>query len=142
VRSGATRLHRTQKGCAFLGRLTQTLYSLVRNPDLLPPHMPPGEAPRGAVPSDKKKLAHINTYGSLPNFYVDFPFHCRDCGIEQIWTAELTKRPKVIFGRLLYVVGHVDRNLNPVERMEYNKAFKCVPACGLHRTRAVHAPLN
>ena len=26
VRSGTARLHRTQKGCALLGRLTKTLY--------------------------------------------------------------------------------------------------------------------
>ena len=33
--------------------------------------MPPGEAPYGAVAADRAKLAHINTYGDLPEFYVD-----------------------------------------------------------------------
>ncbi|NTW56665.1 MAG: hypothetical protein HGB20_06440 [Chlorobiaceae bacterium] len=37
--------------------------------------------------SDKSKLAHINTYVQLPEFYIDMPFTCRDCGKEEIWKA-------------------------------------------------------
>lgn len=48
-----------------------------------PNHLPPG-----AVRADHDKLMHINTYGELPGFYIDKPFICRDCGIEQIWTAK------------------------------------------------------
>src|SRR5258708_40282928 len=33
-----------------------------------------------AVPADHTKLSHINTYGSLPEFYLDQPFTCRKCG--------------------------------------------------------------
>ena len=33
-----------------------------------------------AVPADHSKLSHINTYGSLPEFYLDAPFVCRECG--------------------------------------------------------------
>jgi hypothetical protein len=40
-----------------------------------------------AVPADRSKLAHINTYGDLPEFYLDRPFRCRDCGKEEIWKA-------------------------------------------------------
>lgn len=50
----------------------------------------PKEAQRqhpSALPADPSKLDHINTYGSLPEFYIDKRFHCRDCGKEEIWKA-------------------------------------------------------
>lgn len=59
----------------------------MKNGPLLPPHMPAGEAPPGAVAADQARLDHINTYGDLPEFYVDYPFTCRDCGKEQVWSA-------------------------------------------------------
>jgi hypothetical protein len=40
-----------------------------------------------AIPADTSKLAHINTYGSLPEYYVDQPFSCRKCGKWEIWKA-------------------------------------------------------
>jgi len=40
-----------------------------------------------AVPVDHNKLKHINTYGSLPDFYIDRPFVCRNCGKREIWKA-------------------------------------------------------
>lgn len=40
-----------------------------------------------AVPADHDKLKHINTYGSLPDFYIDLPFVCRNCGKREIWKA-------------------------------------------------------
>lgn len=40
-----------------------------------------------ALPADPAKLAHINTYGSLPEFYIDRPFVCRRCGKREIWRA-------------------------------------------------------
>ena len=40
-----------------------------------------------AVPADPDRLTHINTYGALPEFYIDQPFVCRDCGKEEIWRA-------------------------------------------------------
>lgn len=40
-----------------------------------------------AVPADKSKLAHINTYGLLPEYYLDRPFTCRRCGKREIWKA-------------------------------------------------------
>ena len=39
------------------------------------------------LPADPGKLAHINTYGSLPEFYIDRPFVCRKCGKREIWRA-------------------------------------------------------
>jgi len=41
-----------------------------------------------AVEADPSRLAHVNTYGSLPDYYIDLPFMCRDCGKEEIWRAE------------------------------------------------------
>ncbi len=40
-----------------------------------------------AVAADSAKLAHVNTYGSLPEYYLDHPFVCRTCGRRQIWKA-------------------------------------------------------
>jgi hypothetical protein len=40
-----------------------------------------------AVAADHDKLSHINTYGSLPDFYLDQPFTCRQCGQREIWRA-------------------------------------------------------
>ena len=59
--------------------------------NLLPPHMPAGDPPPGAVLADQSKLNHINTYGDLPRYYSDYPFECQDCGAPQVWTAEQQK---------------------------------------------------
>ncbi len=47
--------------------------------------------PIGAIQADHQQLKHINTYGFLPNFYVDKPFVCRDCDAKEIWTAKQQK---------------------------------------------------
>jgi hypothetical protein len=39
------------------------------------------------VSADHSKLSHINTYGSLPEFYLDQPFTCQRCGKREIWKA-------------------------------------------------------
>ena len=44
-----------------------------------------------AVSADPAKLSHINTYGSVPDFYVDQPFICRLCGKREIWKAHSQK---------------------------------------------------
>ena len=41
-----------------------------------------------ALPADPGKLDHINTYGSLPEYYIDRPFVCRLCGKREIWRAQ------------------------------------------------------
>ena len=41
-----------------------------------------------AVAADPAKLEHINTYGELPEFYIDQPFQCRRCGKPEIWRAQ------------------------------------------------------
>ncbi len=41
-----------------------------------------------AVAADVSKLDHINTYGSLPEYYIDRPFVCRLCGKREIWRAQ------------------------------------------------------
>jgi Probable zinc-ribbon domain len=47
--------------------------------------------PLGAVPADPTQLAHNNTYGRLPRFYLDRIITCRKCGKEEIWPAERQK---------------------------------------------------
>ena len=40
-----------------------------------------------AVAADHSELSHINTYGNLPDVYLDRPFVCRKCGKTEIWKA-------------------------------------------------------
>lgn len=47
--------------------------------------------PRHAVKANPAKLAHNNTYGLLPLFYIDKEFTCIDCGSDEIWTAKQQK---------------------------------------------------
>jgi hypothetical protein len=51
------------------------------------PWMDLDKVPMGALAADRGKLAHDNTYGERPRFYVDKPFTCMDCGQEEVWTA-------------------------------------------------------
>ena len=44
-----------------------------------------------ALPADHSKLDHINTYGSLPDYYIDQPFACQVCGKWEIWKAQSQK---------------------------------------------------
>jgi len=44
-----------------------------------------------AIAADHSKLSHINTYGDLPEFYLDQPFCCRCCGRWEIWLARAQK---------------------------------------------------
>ena len=44
-----------------------------------------------AQSADPSKLLHINTYGSVPEFYIDQPFICRVCGKREIWKARNQK---------------------------------------------------
>ncbi len=44
-----------------------------------------------ALPADPSKLLHINTYGWVPEFYIDQPFICRLCGKREIWKARNQK---------------------------------------------------
>lgn len=54
-------------------------------------YMKAHDPPVGSVAADHSKLDHINTHGFLPIFYVDKTFTCRDCGSNEIWTAEQQK---------------------------------------------------
>ena len=40
-----------------------------------------------AVPANHDQLDHIKTYGELPDYYLDRPFICRQCGKPEIWKA-------------------------------------------------------
>ncbi|MDX1404644.1 MAG: zinc-ribbon domain containing protein [Woeseiaceae bacterium] len=44
-----------------------------------------------ALAADHAKLEHINTCGALPEYYIDRPFSCRQCGKHEIWTARAQK---------------------------------------------------
>ena len=41
-----------------------------------------------SVSADHAKLSHNNTYGSLPDYYLDKPFTCHKCGKREIWKAK------------------------------------------------------
>jgi len=60
--------------------------------------------PINVVAANVEALAHNNTYGPLPLFYVDKPFVCRDCDKAEVWTAAQQK--------WWYEVakGHIDSN--------------------------------
>ena len=56
--------------------------------------LPSGRAVCAAdrVMADRSVLAlHNNTCGPLPTFYVSHTYHCRDCGVECVWTAQQQK---------------------------------------------------
>jgi hypothetical protein len=40
-----------------------------------------------AIKTDHSLLEHVNTYGPLPDYYIDQLFVCCDCGTEEIWRA-------------------------------------------------------
>ena len=61
------------------------------------------EIPRGSVAADVSQQSPNNSY-STRYFYIDQPFVCVDCGVEEVWTAtqqkwyyEVAKGP--IYGR-------------------------------------------
>lgn len=47
--------------------------------------------PIGAVLADQTMLPYTGSYSPMPLYYVDKPFVCKDCGVEQVWTAEQQK---------------------------------------------------
>ncbi len=66
-------------------------------------YVPLQKAPVDAVLADLSILeSNNNTYGSLPQFYVDRPFACRKCAAEEVWTAKQQK--------WWYEVAHGDIN--------------------------------
>ena len=46
--------------------------------------------PQGSLLADTSRHAPHNSYDP-PLYYVDTPFTCVDCGVEQVWTAEQQK---------------------------------------------------
>jgi hypothetical protein len=82
----------------------------------------PGGPPPGAVPVDPARLAAYNSYGQPVfqerGYYVDVPFVCVDCGVDQVWTATQQK--------WWYEVakGYV-----------YSTAVRCGPCRRAHRPR-------
>lgn len=92
----------------------------------------------GMVLADRDKLAHNNTYGLLPFFYVDYAFTCRDCGSQEVWTA---KQQKWWYEE---AQGHIDsravrcRPCRLIERARVHEARR-VAEEGLARKRALKA---
>ncbi len=52
---------------------------------------PNSEVPPGAIIAGQSDLAHNNTYGRLPRFYVDKVVVFRQCKTEEVWPAERQK---------------------------------------------------
>ncbi len=52
---------------------------------------PPQFRPLESIPANQQELQHNNTCGLLPEYYVDKPFTCRDCGVLELWTAKQQK---------------------------------------------------
>jgi len=79
-------------------------------------------APAGAVAADPAQLAHNNTWASLPRFYIDRAFSCRDCNQAQVWTAKQQK--------WWYEVakGNI-----------YSQAVRCRPCRRIEQARVVEA---
>jgi len=44
-----------------------------------------------AVEANHSELTHNHPLASLPLYYVDKPFKCRDCGCIEVWTASRQK---------------------------------------------------
>ncbi len=58
-------------------------------------------APRHAVLADHAQLGHVCPCNTLPLYYMDRPFVCRDCGSNELWTAQQQKWwYEVVKGRL------------------------------------------
>lgn len=49
------------------------------------------DPPPGAVFADQAELAHNNTYGRLPRFYMDKLVVCQSCATEEVWPAQRQK---------------------------------------------------
>ena len=49
------------------------------------------EIPIGAVAADQSQQGPYDSYMPGPLYYVDVEFTCRDCGSEEVWTAEQQK---------------------------------------------------
>ena len=79
--SGATKEKRLKDSRLTRAKARATIDT--RSPDVVPPP--------GAVPADHAQLAHNNTYGRLPRFYVDKVVVCRQCEKEEVWPAERQK---------------------------------------------------
>ncbi|PJK08957.1 hypothetical protein CO608_07945 [Lysobacteraceae bacterium NML08-0793] len=45
----------------------------------------------GVVMADTRLLAAHNNSYSLPDYYIDMPFRCDDCGAHEVWTAKQQK---------------------------------------------------
>lgn len=44
-----------------------------------------------AIEADRAALDRINTYATLPEYYIDRPFMCRCCGKREIWRARVRR---------------------------------------------------
>jgi Probable zinc-ribbon domain len=43
------------------------------------------------VEADRNRLVHDTSHRGLPLYYIDYAFTCRDCGVDQLWTAKQQK---------------------------------------------------
>ena len=100
------RLKRIERAKRLEARLSAPPYAVAR----------PGD---GVEDADRALLArHNNTCGTLPAFYIDKVFTCRDCGQEQVWTAKQQK-------------WWYEERLGPID----STAVRCLPCRRARRTQ-------
>ncbi len=63
---------------------------MARKQRRIPKYQQEAEQPN-RVPTDPSQYAPHNSWSTLPAFYEDIVFRCRDCGADEIWTAEQQK---------------------------------------------------
>jgi Probable zinc-ribbon domain len=59
--------------------------------DFVDPRSLPENWPKGAIAANFAGLGLLHPFALAPYFYVDKPFTCRDCGVDQVWRATQQK---------------------------------------------------
>ncbi len=47
--------------------------------------------PQDSILANHEELKHNHTYHGFPEYYINISYTCRDCGLEEIWTARQQK---------------------------------------------------
>lgn len=79
----------------------------------------------GVEEADQALLTRHNPFSTVPAFYADKVFTCRDCGEEQVWTAKQQK-------------WWYEERLGPID----STAVRCLPCRRARRTQRAHPGAN
>jgi hypothetical protein len=86
--------------------------------------------PQGAVAVDPGALAPYNSYGqpefARRGYYVDAPFRCVDCGIEQTWTAAQQKWWYEVAKGYVYSVAKQCRGCRRIRQAPRKRHFEAL----------------